>query len=83
MLRCKCTSRADSLGRGKTAYTSDKEPALVSKLPHTEPLSDVHLSKHHEDSGGDALRRHTRSHPEHEGKDLSGRWYSAGDGAGE
>ena len=34
-------------------------------------------------SGGDALRGHTRSHPEHDGKDLSGRWYYAGDGMGE
>ena len=34
-------------------------------------------------SGGDALKGHTRSHPEHEGKDLDGRWYYAGDGMGE
>ena len=34
-------------------------------------------------SGGDALRGHTRSHPEHDGYDLSGRWYYAGDGMGE
>ena len=33
--------------------------------------------------GGDALRGNTRSHPEHDGKDLSGRWYYAGDGMGE
>ena len=34
-------------------------------------------------SGGDALRGNTRSHPEHDGKDLSGRWYCTGDGVGE
>ena len=34
-------------------------------------------------SGGDALRGHTRSHPEHVGYDLSGRWYFTGDGTGE
>ena len=34
-------------------------------------------------SGGDALRGHTRSHPEHDGYDLSGRWYCTGDGVGE
>ena len=34
-------------------------------------------------SGGDALRGHTRSHPEHDGEDLSGRWYCTGDGMGE
>ncbi len=34
-------------------------------------------------SGGDALGGHTRSHPEHDGKDLSGRWYCTGDGVGE
>ena len=34
-------------------------------------------------SGADALRGNTRSHPEHDGKDLSGRWYYAGDGMGE
>ena len=33
--------------------------------------------------GGDALRGNTRSHPEHDGKDLSGRWYCTGDGVGE
>ena len=33
--------------------------------------------------GGDALRGDTRSHPEHDGKDLSGRWYCTGDGVGE
>ena len=33
--------------------------------------------------GGDALRGHTRSHPEHDGEDLGGRWYYAGDGMGE
>ena len=45
--------------------------------------SAAHLLKHREDSGGDASRGHTRSHPEHEGKDLDGRWYYAGDGMGE
>ena len=30
-------------------------------------LSDVHLLKQHEDSGDDAHRGHTRSHPEHDG----------------
>ena len=25
----------------------------------------------------------TRSHPEHDGKDASGRWYCTGDGVGE
>ena len=34
-------------------------------------------------SGGDALRGHTRSHPEHDGQDLSGRWYYVGDDMGE
>ena len=34
-------------------------------------------------SGGDALGGHTRSHPEHDGFDLSGRWYYTGDGMGE
>ena len=33
--------------------------------------------------GGDALRGNTRSHPEHDGKDLSCRWYCTGDGVGE
>ena len=31
-------------------------------------------------SGGDALMGNTRSHSEHDGKDVSGRWYYAGDG---
>ena len=31
-------------------------------------------------SGGDALTGNTRSHSEHDGKDVSGRWYYAGDG---
>ena len=30
-------------------------------------------------SGGDACRGHTRSHPEHDGQDLRGRWYYVGD----
>ena len=34
-------------------------------------------------SGGAALRGNTRSHPEHDGKDLSGRWYCTGDCVGE
>ena len=34
-------------------------------------------------SGGDALMGNTRSHSEHDGKDVSGRWYYAGDGMGE
>ena len=34
-------------------------------------------------SGGDALRGNTRTHPEHEGKGLSGRWYYIGDDMGE
>ena len=29
--------------------------------------ADVHLLKQREDSGGDALRGNTRTHPEHEG----------------
>ena len=33
--------------------------------------------------GDDALRGNTRSHPEHDGKDLNGRWYCTGDGVGE
>ena len=33
--------------------------------------------------GGDAFRGNTRSHPEHDGKDLNGRWYCTGDGVGE
>ena len=38
---------------------------------------------HEERSGGDAYRGDTRTHPEHDGKDLYGRWYYAGDGMGE
>ena len=34
-------------------------------------------------SSVDALMGHTRSHPEHDGKDLSGRWYCIGDDVGE
>ena len=34
-------------------------------------------------SGVDALRGNTRSHPEHDGQDLSGRWYCIGDDVGE
>ena len=34
-------------------------------------------------SGGDACRGHTRSHPEHDGQDLRGRWYYVGDDMGE
>ena len=34
-------------------------------------------------AGGDALMGHTRSHPAHDGYDVSGRWYYAGDGMGE
>ena len=34
-------------------------------------------------SGGDALMGHTRSHPEHDGEDVSGRWYYIGDDVGE
>ena len=49
-----------------TAYTSDERNAYVSKLS-IHSLSDVHLEKHHENSGGDALRGDTRSHPEHDG----------------
>ena len=30
-------------------------------------------------SGGDARRGHTRTHPEHDGEDLHGRWYYIGD----
>ena len=33
-------------------------------------------------SGGDALLGNTRPHPEHDGKDLSGRGYYTGDGMG-
>ena len=56
---------------------------LLSKEEKSKGCITVLVLMHQRDSGGDALRRHTRSHPEHEGKDLSGRWYSAGDGAGE
>ena len=45
-------------------------------------LSIVGLSSN-QNFGGDALRGNTRSHPEHDGKDLSGRWYCTGDGVGE
>ena len=34
-------------------------------------------------SGGDASRGNTRPHPEHDGEDLHGREYYAGDGMGE
>ena len=34
-------------------------------------------------SGADAPMGNTRSHPEHDGLDVSGRWYYAGDGMGE
>ena len=34
-------------------------------------------------SGGDAPMGNTRSHPEHDGQDVGGRWYYAGDGMGE
>ena len=34
-------------------------------------------------SGGDARRGHTRTHPEHDGEDLYGRWYYIGDDMGE
>ena len=34
-------------------------------------------------SGSDAVGGHTRSHPEHDGKDPIGRWYCTGDGVGE
>ena len=46
-------------------------------------LSIVGLSSNLKLFGGDALRGNTRSHPEHDGKDLSGRWYCTGDGVGE
>ena len=36
-----------------------------------------------ETSGADALMGDTRSHPEHDGSDVSVRWYYAGDGMGE
>ena len=41
------------------------------------------LKKENKTSGGDALRGNTRIHPEHDGSDLSGLWYYAGDGMGE
>ena len=41
------------------------------------------MKRTRKNSGGDALRGNTRTHPEHDGKDLSGRWYYAGDGMGE
>ena len=34
-------------------------------------------------SGGDAFRGNTRSHPEHDGEDLSGQGYCIGDDMGE
>ena len=39
--------------------------------------------KQFHNSGGDALGGNTRTHPEHDGKGLSGRWYYVGDGMGE
>ena len=45
----------------------------------TKVLKDISLTLEQ----GDALRGNTRSHPEHDGKDLSGRWYCTGDGVGE
>ena len=46
-------------------------------------LSIVGLSSDLKFFGGDAFRGNTRSHPEHDGKDLNGRWYCTGDGVGE
>ena len=46
-------------------------------------LSIVGLSSNLKHFGGDAFRGNTRSHPEHDGKDLNGRWYCTGDGVGE
>ena len=34
-------------------------------------------------AGGDALMGDTRTHPEHDGSDVSGRWYYTGNGMGE
>ena len=48
---------------------STEDPVLKTNLINT--------------SGGDALRGHTRSHPEHDGSDFSGRWYYVGDDMGE
>ncbi len=39
--------------------------------------------KRGQSSGADAPMGNTRSHPEHDGKDVGGRWYYAGDGMGE
>ena len=46
-------------------------------------LSIVGLSSNLKRFGGDAFRGNTRSHPEHDGKDLNGRWYCTGNGVGE
>ena len=43
----------------------------------------MHLLKIREISGADAPMGNTRSHPEHDGQDVGGRWYYAGDGMGE
>ena len=49
----------------------------VRNAEHFETVPDlIELSL----SGGDARRGNTRSHPEHDGYDLYGRWYYTGDG---
>ena len=58
-----------------------KEEEVESQMCFTVELSSTQLNNHI--SGVDALVGNTRSHPEHDGKDLSGRWYFAGDGTGE
>ena len=57
---------------------------LLSREEKVRVLNTVEsLIKGSKISGADALRGNTRSHPEHDGEDLSGRWYYAGDGMGE
>ena len=56
---------------------------LLSKEEEVRVLRTVESLRIQNFSGVDALRGHTRSHPEHDGKDLSVRWYCTGDGVGE
>ena len=56
------------LGRGCAAYTSANDRMLMeASFQHIPPFPDVHLLKIREISGADALKGHTRSHPEHDG----------------
>ena len=63
---------------------------LLTRFERTSPSAENKLRTRLEKTslrpkafGGDAFRGNTRSHPEHDGKDLNGRWYCTGDGVGE